>query len=145
MTSNTLYETDFYAWTRAQADLLRARRFDELDLEQLAEEIDSVAARERREARNRLMRIIQRFLKFEYQPEKKSPYWHKTIVVQRADLEDVLENNATLRAQLEEMLESAYLRARARAIAETDLDHFISPTRCPYTLDHLLTGEIPPA
>ena len=32
---NTLYETDFYAWTQEQARLLRERRWDDLDLETL--------------------------------------------------------------------------------------------------------------
>ena len=35
----TPYETDVVAWAEAQAEALRAGRFDELDLENLAEEI----------------------------------------------------------------------------------------------------------
>jgi len=144
MAGNTLYDTDLYAWTRAQAELLRARRFDELDLENLAEEIESVGSSDRREMRNRLARIIQHFLKFEYQPEKRSPSWIKTIRAQRADLNGVLENNATLRLLLPETLESAYRLARLWAIADTDLDDYIFPKTCPYTLEHLMTGETPP-
>ena len=34
-----LCEADFYGWALAQADLLRARRFDALDLENLIEEV----------------------------------------------------------------------------------------------------------
>jgi hypothetical protein len=37
---NTLYETDFYAWTQAQSAALRAKDFAALDLENLAEEIE---------------------------------------------------------------------------------------------------------
>jgi len=35
----THYDADFYAWTQAQADALRAKQWDALDLDHLAEEI----------------------------------------------------------------------------------------------------------
>ena len=37
-----LYEEDLYLWSQAQAALLRAGRFDELDLENLIEEVEDV-------------------------------------------------------------------------------------------------------
>ncbi len=37
---NRLYDQDYPAWARQTADLLRQRRFDELDLDHLAEELD---------------------------------------------------------------------------------------------------------
>jgi len=40
------YDTDFYAWTQAQADALRAKDWAALDLEHLAEEIDSMGKRD---------------------------------------------------------------------------------------------------
>jgi Domain of unknown function DUF29 len=39
---NELYETDFYAWTQEQARLLRERRWDDLDLVNLVDEVESV-------------------------------------------------------------------------------------------------------
>jgi hypothetical protein len=41
--SSELYEQDLYAWSEAQADRLRRRRFAELDLEHLVEEIEDWA------------------------------------------------------------------------------------------------------
>ncbi len=41
-TKNDLYEADFYAWTQLQAELLRERRWDDLDLENLVEEVEAV-------------------------------------------------------------------------------------------------------
>ena len=43
--SNSLYEGDFYNWTQEQARLLRERRFDDLDLENLVDEVESVGPR----------------------------------------------------------------------------------------------------
>ena len=37
-----LYEQDFYAWAKAQADLLRAGRYAELDLDHLTLEVDDL-------------------------------------------------------------------------------------------------------
>ena len=41
--SAELYEADFYVWAEEQAALLRARRFDALDLENLIEEVQGLA------------------------------------------------------------------------------------------------------
>ena len=40
------YEDDFYAWLIQQADLLRARRFEDLDLEHVAEELEGLSKSE---------------------------------------------------------------------------------------------------
>ena len=37
-----LYERDFHAWAKGQADLLRAGRYADLDLEHLIEEVDDL-------------------------------------------------------------------------------------------------------
>ena len=42
-TTAPLYEQDFHAWAKAQADLLRAGRYSDLDLEHLIEEVDDLA------------------------------------------------------------------------------------------------------
>src|SRR4051794_23238748 len=66
--SNSLYDRDFYAWAQHQAALLRAGRAADIDSEHLAEEIESLGARERRELRNRVARLVQHLLKWRYQP-----------------------------------------------------------------------------
>ena len=41
------YDTDIIAWANEQAALIRARRFDLLDLEHIAEEIEDVGKSEK--------------------------------------------------------------------------------------------------
>ena len=53
---NDLYETDFYVWTQEQARLLRERRFNDLDLDNLVDEVQSVGSSEKREIRTALSR-----------------------------------------------------------------------------------------
>ena len=56
--SNSLYDRDFYAWANEQAALLRAGRLTEADIENIAEEIDSMGRSEKRELINRLAVLL---------------------------------------------------------------------------------------
>ena len=50
----TDYEGDFYLWCFDQAELLRLRRFSELDLPNLIEELQSMGREQRYQARGKL-------------------------------------------------------------------------------------------
>jgi hypothetical protein len=52
-----LYDLDFYAWSREQAELLRAGKLAEADIEHIAEEIDSMGRTEKRELISRLTQL----------------------------------------------------------------------------------------
>ena len=68
----SLYQTDYYAWTRQQAAELRAlaaRRVDsKLDLENLAEEVESLGRSDLNTVRSQVRRIIEHLLKLEHSP-----------------------------------------------------------------------------
>lgn len=49
--SGKLYEADVAAWASGQAALLRARRFDEVDVDHVAEEIEEVGTSDRGQRR----------------------------------------------------------------------------------------------
>ena len=82
--SASLYDEDFAVWTAETARLLRAGRFDEVDIEHVAEEIEDMGKRDKRELHSRLTVLILHLLKWKWQPEKKSASWGSTIVTQRA-------------------------------------------------------------
>ena len=68
----SLYQTDYYAWTKQQAAALRAmaaraRELD-LDLENLAEEVESLGRSDLNTVRSQVQRIIEHLLKLEYSP-----------------------------------------------------------------------------
>jgi Domain of unknown function DUF29 len=69
MQTTTLYDQDFYAWTQQQVDLLKAGCWNELDIENLIEEIESLGKQERQELENRLGVLLGHLLKWRYQPE----------------------------------------------------------------------------
>src|SRR5512132_834297 len=56
MTTPT-YETDFYAWTQAQATALRAKDWPVLDVDNLAEELEGMARSDRRALGNHLKNL----------------------------------------------------------------------------------------
>ena len=44
-----LYDIDFYAWTLEQSNLLKSGKWQELDIENLVEEIESLGKQQRQE------------------------------------------------------------------------------------------------
>ena len=66
--ANELYEADFYAWTQEQARLLRERRWDDLDLDNLVDEVESVGRSDKRQIESRL-ETPQQVLDLEYYPQ----------------------------------------------------------------------------
>jgi Domain of unknown function DUF29 len=84
-----LYEEDFYAWSKAQAALLRAGRFADLDLAHLIEEVDDLGEALKRSVRSRIRTIIEHLLKLEQSPARDPRGgWYDTIITQRSDLLD---------------------------------------------------------
>ncbi|WP_322096416.1 DUF29 domain-containing protein [Phormidium tenue] len=75
-----LYDTDFYAWTLEQSNLLNSGKWQELDIENLVEEIESLGKQQRQELRNCLGILIGHLLKWQYQPDNRSKSWKATII-----------------------------------------------------------------
>jgi hypothetical protein len=145
--SSELHEQDVYAWSKAQADLLRAGRFAELDLDHLIEEIEDVGGALKRSVRNRIRRIVEHLLKLEHSPAAEPRAgWRATVRTQRVRLGDAL--TPTLRREAEGEL--AQLYEEARGLAEGMLrDHGETtaadalPEACPYSLDQITGGWLP--
>lgn len=62
------YEKDFYAWAIHNAELIRHGKFSEIDIEHVAEEIESMGRSDKRELMSRLSVLIVHLLKWKYQP-----------------------------------------------------------------------------
>jgi Domain of unknown function DUF29 len=146
-TTEHLYEQDFYAWAKAQADLLRAERYSDLDLEHLIEEIDDLGEALRRSVRSRIRTIIEHLLKLEHSPTREPRGgWYDTVLAQRSDLLDEL--TATIRREVEPTLPDLYDRARQNAATSLRKhgEHAAAealPATCPYTLDEITSDWLP--
>jgi hypothetical protein len=148
-----LYEEDFYAWTREQAQALRrlaaSRSNVALDFPHLIEEVADLGNSQRDAVRSQLRRIIEHCLKLEYSPAREPRAgWHETVVGARIELEDKL--SATLRRGLQRGLPRLYHQARRSAEASLrvhgrDAAAGAQPAECPYRLTDLLRPDWLPA
>ena len=142
--SNSLYERDFYAWANEQAALLRAGKLDSADIENIAEEIESMGRSEKRELNSRLRVLLMHLLKWRHQPMLRSKSWSNTIAAQRDDIVDHLADNPSLKDKLPEVLTSAYRKAILDAAAETGIDSSTFPSTCPWTYDQIMDAAFWP-
>jgi hypothetical protein len=142
--NESLYERDFYAWTREQAEKLRARAHNEIDWENVAEEIDSVGRSQKKEIRQPLAVLLHHLLKWEYQPKLRSHSWESTISEQRGSLQETLKDSPSLAGFPAEALEWSYALAVRRAARETWLPMATFPANCPYALPEILADNFLP-
>jgi len=142
------YETDVVAWANEQARLIRAGRFDMLDIEHIAEEIEDVGKSEQRELANRMALLLAHLLKWQFQPERQSNSWARTIKEQRAAVVRRLTNTPGLRACMSDPDWWADVWADAGIFAskETGIEYEKFPEICPWTEAEILgDGWLPHA
>lgn len=134
------YDTDFFEWTQHQAAALAAGHVSELDLVNLAEEIDSLGKRDRRALGSRLEVLMIHLLKWFYQPKRREigHSWEDTILEQRGRIAGILNDSPSLRRQVPDIIFEHYQRARRRANRQTGLPLETLPEMCPWTAEQIL-------
>ncbi|MBF0338690.1 MAG: DUF29 domain-containing protein [Nitrospirae bacterium] len=143
-TDKALYNADFYKWTIHSAELLRDGRFSEIDVENIAEEIESMGRSERRELLNRLSVLIMHLLKLQYHQRRRSKSWFKTIDTQRMDFRLLLEESPSLKHEIGLVIDKAYERANLLFEKETRINKDILPGTCPYTFEQIINDSFLP-
>jgi hypothetical protein len=142
-----LYEDDFPLWAERQAALLRAKRFDELDLENLIEEVEDLSRRERDTVESHVETILEHLLKLELSNATRPRRgWLVTLDKQRARL--ARKMTTTLRNHLEAELPTLYAGLRRPVARQLEKDGASSkslPAVCPYTLKQILDPDWLPA
>jgi uncharacterized protein DUF29 len=138
------YDEDFYAWSVEQARLLRAGEFAQLDIENIAEELESMGRSDRREIDSRLVVLLAHLLKWQVQVGFRSRSWSATIREQRDRIEDLLSESPSLRSSLGLVRPALYARARRVAADETGLAETAFPADCPFTADQVSAAEFLP-
>lgn len=136
--STHLHDTDFFGWTGQQAHLLRARRFDQLDVANLIDEIGDMGKSQIRELESRLGVLLAYLLKWRYQPEQRSVSWETTIQEQRRRLTRLLADSPSLKPRLLKAHDDAYGDARLIARRETALPERMFPETAPFSLEQTL-------
>ena len=139
--ADDLYDQDFYLWTQAQAQALRARSAgaNALDYDRLAEEVEELGSAQRNKAESYVRRILQHLYKLQTSPEAQpTGHWRVEIENWRAELERVL--TGAIRRELETNLERIHVRAAA--IAQKDIANYepdaVVDCRWRWTLEEVL-------
>jgi len=140
----TAYGEDFYAWAEEQARLLRAGEFSQLDIANIAEEVEDMGRSIRRELRNRLAVLTMHLLKWAYQPGHRSPSWSGTIKEQREQVTELIEESPSLRSLPTADLGRIYRLAVSKALRDTGLPEATFPAECPFTPEQILSEEFLP-
>jgi Domain of unknown function DUF29 len=141
------YDTDFYAWTQAQAQALRTKDWPALDVDHLAEEIDSLGRSDRRAITHQLKRLLLHVLKWVYQPDQRRRYgrsWRRSVHQARAAIADLMEESSSLQDYPAQRVAVAYRRARRQAAEDIGLPLATFPETCPWDLAQVLDEDFWP-
>ncbi len=145
-TNAELYKQDFFEWTQSTAAMIRAGKWYDIAPEALAEEVESLGARDHRELRRRLQRLVTHLLKWQHQPSGRQTgqSWRSTIRMQRQEIADLLEQSPSLRRTVPDALSARYALAREHASAQTRLPLTTFPETCPWTPAQVLDTDFWP-
>jgi hypothetical protein len=150
MTASTarLYDCDFVRWTETQAaELRRAAETGTnlpLDWEHLAEEIESLGSRERREVASRIEQILVHLLKLKQSPAIDSRRgWQETVDRERSEIADMLADSPSLRKETAAVLVRRWPAARRRAVRALgeEVEETRIPRDCPFTVEQALDPD----
>ena len=150
-TTSQLYDQDFYAWTQAQAALLRQGAVQDLDLEHLLEEMEDMGHSQRDALASHLLVLLTHLLKLAVAArerpgdlERAGRGWRTTCRTQRRLLAKRLRRNPSLRPTVPEECAEAYIIARDEAATALDVDETIVPVKCPWTPEQILDEDFWP-
>jgi hypothetical protein len=138
----TLYETDFAEWADHTAELLRARKFAEIDWESVVEEVETLGRSERAAVRSQLRRMLAHLIKQRVQPERDGASWQTSVASARMEIRNDIRDSPSLRRHLEDTLRVIYSDAVEEALVQMNLQEADLPADCPWTVDQLLDAEI---
>jgi hypothetical protein len=118
----SLYQRDLNLWLETAIAQLKTKNLQDLDIENLIEELEGLAGRDKRELKNRLTTLLEHLLKRSY---VKSEYdyagWQVTIIRTRIEIENILEQSPSLRNYISspELFENAFKDALRIVRAES--------------------------
>jgi hypothetical protein len=148
MDRRSLYEDDIYAWARQQAEVLRSlaetRRDlpNELDLENVAEEIEDVGKSELSKVESFIQLILVHLIKAASAPHARSlRKWELEVRLFHAQLLKNLSRSMRAKIDMDEIWGLSQLKAEADLIDEGDELPPGLPVKPPFSLEDLAGKE----
>jgi hypothetical protein len=140
------YETDVIAWANEQAAFIRSGRFDLLDLEHIADEIEDVGKSEQRELESRMAILLAHLIKWQYQPDRRGNSWRHTITEQRKRVIQRIQKTPSLKADLNTLnwWPGIWVDALDIATRETGFLYERFPQECPWEYSQITNTDFWP-
>jgi len=141
ISSPILYEKDYYLWLEKTASNLKDKDFDNLDLKNLIEEIESLGRSEKRAISSYLMRLCEHLLKIKYwQSERERCFrgWRLEVQNFRLQIEAELEASPSLKSFMEDIFIKQYKNGRKLFLNASELNPKIVPEIPTFTLEQAL-------
>ncbi|MDJ0511510.1 MAG: DUF29 domain-containing protein [Crocosphaera sp.] len=132
-----LYESDEHLWLEETIKLLKEKRLNDLDIEHLIEELESLGKREKNRVSSFLEQIIRHLLLLQYweaEKERNRNHWRAEIQSFRTQLRKYLTTN--LQNYLIEELDNIYDDALDYVQEKTGFN-IDFPEKCPYNFKEL--------
>ena len=144
----SLYEQDFYLWIQETVELLKKGQLEQLDIENLIEEVDSMGKSQRKELKTRLTVLIEHLLKLQYWTTEKdynTRGWRNTIVEQRRQIAYTLVDSPSLKAIVNDIFLDCYQDARNDTLRKYQLPLTLFPQESPFSLLEVLDPDFIPS
>jgi hypothetical protein len=145
MDTNALYERDFYGWIQHHIELLKQGKLEQLEVDILIDELESMGKRDKRELVSHFIILIAHLLKWQFQPHQRSNSWQNSIDEPRIQITRQLEDSPSLKPLLPEAIAKAYPDAVNLASRETRLSLSTFSPVCPYRLEQLRDEDFYPS
>ena len=137
------YDADIYAWALAQAGVLRARRFEAADLDNIAEEIESLGNEQAHAIESHLVVLVEHLLKLSISDDVGPRRgWRMSVIDARDEIDCRLARSSSLRRQLPGFFNRNWPKARRRAQAGLrEAEEHRVPADPPFTVDEALDPD----
>ena len=138
------HDKDLYGWAVHTAQLLKDKKMNEVDFDGIIKELEEMGISNKHAFKNRLAQLIFHLLKWQFQSHLRCRSWEGSIEEQRIRLNDLLEENPSLKSMIGEVIEKSYKLSLSLVRKETPLDLKLFPTECPYTFDQIMDDQFYP-
>jgi hypothetical protein len=147
MSGGALYDEDILLWSEQQAEAIRrlgrTRRDlpNELDIENVAEEIESVGRSELASVESHIQNILVHLIKLAMEPDSESAgHWRGEIFSFHSDMRRRYAPSMRQRIDMNELWRLA--RKHAALTARSHERFGALPTHAPFELDDILDGDM---
>ena len=138
------YDHDVFGWANEQSALLRAGKFSVADIENIAEEIESLGKSQKSELVSRLIVLVVHLLKWQFQPRLRGTSWELSIKEQRRRVAIHMRENPSLKSSLAETMADSYGVAIVRTQRQTKRKAKTFPDRCRWSFAQVMDEEFWP-